>query len=325
VIDNPSIVSVIIPFYNPPPHFLSQGIESVLQQSYQAFEVLLIDDGSEPESVAVADNYAAKYPKRIHVYHHPARQNRGISASRQLGIQKALGKYIAFLDADDIWLENKLEEQVGLLEAHPEAAMLYGNTLYWYSWTGRAPDLDSDFLPKIGLAADKVFQPPQLLPLYLVGKTFVPCTCSLLIRREALESVGGFETEFPGMYEDQVFYAKISLEAPIYVSSKCWDQYRQHSESITAIAANTGRERESRHVFLKWLEDYLLMKEVRNPDIWLALKRELWLNQEGDHLFLSKSGEKLLRRWKKWLLKFETWFLPVRIRQWIWSRAIKPE
>jgi glycosyltransferase involved in cell wall biosynthesis len=324
-LDDPLLVSVIIPFYDTPPEFMRESIESVLHQTYRSFEILLIDDGAAAESLAVAMEYSESYPSRVKIYHHPARQNHGISASRQLGIQHAGGTYIAFLDADDVWLEKKLDEQVALMDEHPEAELMYGNTLYWYSWTGRESDLRRDFLPKIRLPTKRVFQPPQLLPLFLTGKTAVPCICSLLIRRQVLETVGGFEPDFPGMYEDQVFYAKISLESPIYVSDSCWDRYRQHSKSMTAMAEMNGSERESRHVFLKWLEGYLVMKGVRDLDIWLALKREIWLNQESDFLFLSHSGKKLISRLKKWLLKFETWVLPFPIRQWIWTKAFKQQ
>ena len=60
-----------------------------------------------------------------------------MSASRNLGVRHAKGRYIAFLDADDVWLPWKLEHQVGLLNSHPEAGMVYGPAQWWYSWNGR--------------------------------------------------------------------------------------------------------------------------------------------------------------------------------------------
>ncbi|HLA98095.1 MAG TPA: glycosyltransferase family A protein [Anaerolineales bacterium] len=324
-VEKKALVSVIIPFYNPPPHFMRQAIESVLRQTYQTLELLLIDDGSETESVAVAAEYAEKFPAQVSIYHHPGRQNRGISASRQLGIHQARGRFIAFLDADDIWLPNKLEEQVALLEEHPEVAMVYGNTLYWYSWTGKASDLQRDYLPKIGKRLDGVVQPPNLLLLYLSGKTIVPCPSSLLVRRQALEVIGGFEDAFPGMYEDQVFYAKISLEAPIYVSERCWDQYRQHPESISALAVSSGEKQSTRLEYLEWLEKYLTKKEGLDPEIWQALRRGLWFSREPNFLFPSEPWRKVVWRLKKWLLKIEEWFLPVPLRRKIWLRGLKTE
>jgi glycosyltransferase involved in cell wall biosynthesis len=77
---------------------------------------------------------------------HPGHANLGMSASRNLGIRQADGPYMAFLDADDVWLPAKLEQQVALLEAWPEAAMVYGPTLWWYSWTERLEDQGRDFI-----------------------------------------------------------------------------------------------------------------------------------------------------------------------------------
>lgn len=322
--DDP-LVSVIIPYYNPRADFMKQAIDSVLHQTYQAFEVLLIDDGSGPESAAVATEYAERFPTQVRIYYHSGRQNRGSSASRTLGLQYARGKYVAFLDADDIWLAEKLKDQVALLEAHPEAAMLYGNTLYWHRWAGNESDLHLDYMPRLNLHTERVYQPPSLLPLYLEGKTAVPCTCSLIVRCQAVEDIGGFEDAFPGMYDDQVFYAKISLEAPIYVSSRCWDQYRQHAGSMSAFSRNNSMQWATRLVFLEWLEGYLTTKGVHDPEIWQALRRAMWLNRNPNYPFLSETGRMAIRRSKKWLLKFEEWLLPVPIRRQIWAREFKPE
>jgi glycosyltransferase involved in cell wall biosynthesis len=67
---------------------------------------------------------------------HEGHQNLGMSASRNLGIRHAQGEYLAILDADDVWLLHILEEQVAVLESHPEAAIVYGSLYWWYSWTG---------------------------------------------------------------------------------------------------------------------------------------------------------------------------------------------
>jgi glycosyltransferase involved in cell wall biosynthesis len=64
-----------------------------------------------------------------------------MSTTRNLGIHNAKGDYIAFLDADDIWLPHKLEQQIPIIESFPKAAMLYGSTYYWYSWTGNPDDI----------------------------------------------------------------------------------------------------------------------------------------------------------------------------------------
>ena len=101
------LVSVIIPVYNAE-QYLSKSVSSVLNQTYQRFEILLIDDGSTDQSSQMCDEYAAQYDN-IHVFH---KKNGGASTSRNVGLENAKGEYIFFLDSDD-WLEpNALEMMI---------------------------------------------------------------------------------------------------------------------------------------------------------------------------------------------------------------------
>ena len=100
-ISSQPMVSVTIPFLNPGEYF-EATIRSVLAQTYKNWELLLLDDGSTDNSTAIAQNYAERYPNQVRYFEHEGHQNRGLSATRNLGISKAQGEYIAFLDADDI-------------------------------------------------------------------------------------------------------------------------------------------------------------------------------------------------------------------------------
>src|SRR5262249_40041371 len=137
------LVSVIIIFLNAE-KFLQEAIESVVAQTYDHWELLLADDGSTDGSTGIARQYADHYPGKVRYLEHAGHQNRGMSASRNLGIRHAVGEYIAFLDADDVWLPHKLEEQVAILNAHPETGMVYGATQVWHSWTGDPKDIPRD-------------------------------------------------------------------------------------------------------------------------------------------------------------------------------------
>src|SRR6266536_2693170 len=159
------VVSVIIIFWNAE-RFIQEAIESVLMQAYANWELLLVDDGSTDGRTDIARRHAHQYPGRVNYFEHPGHRNRGMSASRNLGIRNAQGAYIAFLDADDVWLPNILEEQVGILEAYPEAAMVYGPIEYWYSWTGNPEDCERDYVEKLGVTPNAVIEPPKLLPLF---------------------------------------------------------------------------------------------------------------------------------------------------------------
>src|SRR6266496_5699717 len=196
------LVSVVVIFLNAE-RFIEEAIASVLAQTYPAWELLLVDDGSDDGSTAIARRYAEHCPTRVRVLNHPGQANRGMSASRNLGLHHASGEYIAFLDADDVWLPCKLEQQVALLSACPEAAMVYGPTRWWYSWTGKPDVASRDFVHQLGVPPDTLIHPPQFLTLFLEREGLSPCTCSMLIRRQAIERIGGFEERFRGLYEDQ--------------------------------------------------------------------------------------------------------------------------
>lgn len=107
-------VSIIIPVYNCE-KYIEHTLKSVLNQAYKNFEVLVVDDASTDRSMEIIKQYAKK-DTRIKIFNMP--QNSGVSACRNLAISKASGRYIAFLDSDDIWPENKLANQLFFMKKH---------------------------------------------------------------------------------------------------------------------------------------------------------------------------------------------------------------
>jgi glycosyltransferase involved in cell wall biosynthesis len=293
----------------------------VFAQTYGNWELLLIDDGTTGPSTDLARSYAANHPERVYYFDHAGHENKGHPASRNLGICKLKGKYIAFLDSDDIWMPRKLEEQVAILESRPEGGMVYANTLYWFSWNGRPEDAHRDFLPNLGVDIDVLYPPLSLLPLFLSGAAAVPSMNSLLIRKEAITRSGRFEESFRSLYGDQHFYAKMCIAEHIYVSGKVHDWYRQHSESMTARADQSRTEIQARRFFLHWLERYLAREAVTDVKMWHALRREIWRVRTPAWLPHNETLQDIARRAKNLILKAEGRMLPESIRNWLWKKA----
>jgi glycosyltransferase involved in cell wall biosynthesis len=269
------LVSVIIIFWNAE-RFMQAAVESVFAQTDDRWELILVDDGSTDASSAMALGYAGRYPGQVRYFEHADHQNRGMSASRNLGIRRAQGDFIALLDADDVWLPRKLEQQIAILKGRPGVAMVYGPTQWWYSWTGKAEDQQRDFVHALGVEPNTWIQPPTLLVRFLSDEGISPCTCSMLVRREVLERIGGFEENFRGLYEDQALCAKICLDGVVFASDECWYRYRQHPDSACAVAHRTGTYQAARLIFLNWLAAYLSDRQIKHPDVWRALERERW-------------------------------------------------
>jgi glycosyltransferase involved in cell wall biosynthesis len=275
------LISCIIIFFNVDEQFFIEAIESIFAQTYQNWELLLVDDGSTNSSTKIALNYVKKYPNKVRYLEHEGHQNRGMSATRNLGIRHAKGAYITFLDADDLWLSNTLQEQAAILESNPHAAMVYGPIQWWYSWTGNIEDISRDFIdtPNVFLQEpdiylDKIIPSPTLFFLLLKMRISIS---GMLIRRLVIDEVGGFEERFKGLYEDQAFCAKICLQFPVFSASNWWYKYRQHPDSCCAIVAKKQKEywHLQRPVFLKYLEEYLSIKGLNNIRIWTVIKKEL--------------------------------------------------
>jgi glycosyltransferase involved in cell wall biosynthesis len=172
---NKPAISIIIPFFNRL-EWTHDAVKSVLAQTYQDFEIILIDDGS-------TEDYRKKYgieDIRIKYYR---QENRGRSAARNYGLQMAEGKYITFLDSDDLYTPFKLEKQFQILETTPEAGMVYTNFLVMNESGVLIKKTENSRIELSG----NIY--PDLL--------FIQGTCittpSVMVRREIFELTGGFD------------------------------------------------------------------------------------------------------------------------------------
>lgn len=277
------LVSCIIIFLNEE-RYLEEAILSVLSQDYQNKELLLVDDGSTDGSPAIGRRYADEYPGVVRYLRHDRGENRGMSASRNLGIRHAKGTYLAFLDGDDCWFPGKLSLQTQMFSKHPSAGMVCGATLYWHSWnsertgedyvayTGEIRRVDRHVLD---LEQDRLYPAGQLVHrLYPLAKGATPSASGYMVTRELAERIGGFDESFRGVFEDQVFRAKVFLAADTYVSSKCFDRYRQHEASSVHVARRTGEIEKARRRFFDWYRSYAKRHYPADADLLRAIRRE---------------------------------------------------
>ena len=267
-------VSIITIFLNAEV-FIAEAIESVLAQSYQDFGLILVDDGSTDASVQISQEYARNEPLRVRYLDHPGHANRGMSASRNAGIAIAKGEYIAFIDSDDVWKPEKLAEEVSLLDAHPEVALVAGATKYWRSWNG-----GNDVIVPTGHVHNRVAMPPEaMMHLYPLGSAGAPPPSGIMVRKTVIDSVGGFEASYTGslqLYEDQAFLTKVYLEYPVYFSSSFWLYYRQHDGSCVSENKRNGRYHDVRKHYLDWYSDYLKHRGCEDKRILRKLAQARW-------------------------------------------------
>jgi glycosyltransferase involved in cell wall biosynthesis len=303
VTDPSPLVSVVVIFLDAQ-RFLAEALDSVLAQTFQDFELLLVDDGSDDGSTAVARGVIGRLGARGRYLEHPGHANRGMSASRNLGIRNARGRYVALLDADDVWLPHKLARQVALLEESPEVGMVFGQPEYWWGWTGRPEDRRRNCVPPLGAPPDQVVDPPRLLTrLYPLGTRNAPCPSDLFFRREVAERAGGFEEHFHevrSLYEDQAFLAKVYLRERVLGVPETWLRYRQHPDSCVSTVRRDGQYDDVRRYYLEWLEAYLRQAGPVDPAVTRAVERALARYRHPLRTRLEDGARAAVRRVRGW-------------------------
>ena len=209
-----ALVSVIIPTYNSD-RYIAAAIRSVLAQTYPHWEILVIDDGSQDETQQILQPMVEQYGDRLHYIY---QTNQGVSAARNRGIEAATGEFVAFLDADDIFLPDKLAAQIAVFAEQPQLGMVHSG------W--RRVDAAGNPLLNV--------EPWQEIPTldlesWLRWKPVLPS--AMMFRRQWLVEVGGFDSRFPPA-EDTELVLRLALRG----CEAAWLRqitvlYRQHADS----------------------------------------------------------------------------------------------
>lgn len=194
-----ALVSVIVPCYNQA-IYLSDALESLLQQTYQNWEAIVVNDGSSDNTEGIALEYAKKYPKIKYV----AKENGGLSSARNKGIECAKGEYILPLDADDMLKPEYMEKAMDAFEKSPQLKLVYCQGLFFGAKTGLWENLHYSGY-KNQLLWNSIF-------------------CSAFYKKSDWEKVGGYDENMRKGHEDWEFFIRLlngeglvcQIQAPLF-------------------------------------------------------------------------------------------------------------
>ncbi|WP_310556211.1 glycosyltransferase family A protein [Flavobacterium sp.] len=211
------VISIIIPTYKRT-DYLKLTLQSVLNQTFQSFEIIVVDDGSPTdENEKICSQYAKiKYIK--------IKNSGGPAKPRNIGIKAAKGKYIAFVDDDDIWLPTKLEKQVAILEQNPDFGLVHSCC---------------ELIDEKGITKNEIIGRPGTpdvkhgdVSMRMMGNWTVMMPTPL-VRKEVLDKVGFFNEEMPPAGEDVEYWTRTSFYTKFYYLVEPLVQYRVHSNNIS--------------------------------------------------------------------------------------------
>lgn len=230
-------ISLIVPIYNTDHALLRRAVESALGQGHLK-EILLIDDGSRPETAAFVDVLASEHPGLVSAAH---KENGGASSARNEGLDIATGEYVAFLDADDVLMPGFCSEALGIAEEHG-ADVVFGAMEYVFlsgKWLlvgnaelgGGVCDLEG---PQIECVKGCLFNPNALMKAGLGPAQYVS-QCSALYRRS---TVGGIRfAEGIKISEDRLFnFDVLDASEKVSITGRCWYRYVQNPASASQVA-----------------------------------------------------------------------------------------
>lgn len=288
-------VSIIIPIYNAEKTIL-ETIQSVQSQSFTDWELIVIDDGSTDNSVKIVEEIKES---RLQLFCY---ENAGATVARNRGLAQANGNFIAFLDADDLWSEDKLVLQLAALQNNPDAGVAY----CWTSFIDEQGKIF--FLQKPVWHQGNVYRD-------LLLRNFLACGSIPLIRREAIAAVGEFDPHLKSC-QDWEYWLRLAKNWSFVIVPKYLVFYRQSSGSISSKVEE--RERASLMILEKAFstasQEFQSLKSQSFAHNYRYLAR-LYLQRQQDQEGIKKAGKKLFQAVRlnpKILGQGETWRLLIK-------------
>ncbi|WP_423988009.1 glycosyltransferase [Methanoregula sp.] len=270
--DTNPLVSVIIPVYNGQ-RYIAETIDSVISQTMEHWEIIAVNDGSTDGSSSILEKYAGKMPGRIRPV---TVENGGVSRARNKGAALARGKYLAFLDQDDLWAPGKLRSQVDFLDRNEGVGIVFSNeTLI---------DENGRITRKCVLRLGSHQRGPVFENL-LFGN-FIPVS-SVMVRKDLFCRAGGFDPKF-SLAEDFDLLLRISREVPVDYIDEPLLFYREHRESGTSTKIDRITA-EALEILRSWRE--------KDPSVF---RKHFLKYQKFRMNFAVLKCKVVLKRWFSW-------------------------
>lgn len=221
------MVSIVVPVYNAS-EFIEETIESVIDQTYEDWELILINDGSKDDSVEKIKNY--KNNSKITLLEHPNSTNLGVSKSRERGIKAAKGDFIAFLDADDVFYSNKLRAQLDVFSRFEEVVLIHSRVDIL---NNSRFEFNNDF----ALAADDRIYELHEKSNWLQSNEI--CNSTVMVKSSIVKNIQfGLPQLF--QFEDWLLWCLIANKGKFYYQNNSQIRYRVHPKSATASILEKG-------------------------------------------------------------------------------------
>lgn len=249
-------VSVVIATFNRS-QYLKEAIRSVLEQTYQDFEIVVVDDGSTDNTRETVTQFAN--PKIRYTY----QKNSGLCIAYNTGIRNSRGRLIAFLDDDDLWLPQKLELQLKALESSPQAGLVYSDI---YNFGYHHPSIPETHFQRLQ------WPPPRGKVLDKLIERCFPQTSTLLIKREVFDQVGLFDVNLPNCQDYDMLF-RIAAKFDFEVVNQPLAKYRIHP---TQISKNSES--------VLFCHIYFLNKAIRSSLVNKTTLRKLYTKISDYHL-----------------------------------------
>lgn len=210
-------VDVIIPAYNAA-RYLPTAIESVMAQTFEDWQIVVVDDGSTDNTAEVVAPFLERLGPKIKYIKQP---NAGVSAARNTAIRNSSSELLAMLDADDVWVSNRLSESLGCFEGRPQVGLSYGfNTTI---------DLEGRIINTYDQRQENA--EGRIAPYLYMRRVDLPC-CTVTLRRKCIDEVGMFD-ETLRITEDRDLWLRIALRYEVALVPKVIAHYRTSPDSLT--------------------------------------------------------------------------------------------